>query len=589
MARAVPELTRMPKQFIKKGEGKHYYLVHRSQTDAAYGGEETPSERVLVPSNTMDGTQKQLKNNDTKSVTSDHRSHHQEYDNESDDISQISGFSFDTYSKKDHITMLGFKNDGYDYTQHMREMGGGRFVGKDGKMRDMPISNLPAEVLPSDLPEMKRTLNAITIDHSVMDPDLAAALFDDADENGDTFEELDDDFILQVAGEPEQRDEEYETFESHMANKIRESERRLLGIKDPPRNNWENLDDEDGEYDEYEEYDEYDEYDDDDDNVEDDKVATGNGKKKLTEKDFDKMLEEYGDDDLGYIDNVDDEDINGHIDLDGNDKIFEEALDDFIEFQKSSQLVDPSINFKEENAFIKSAKYWDLDEVPDVAPVRELYTEQSLLQKVLEEENKESIKLEESGIYKALETCQEYLREVRITEDYDCESIISTYSTLDNHPSLIKEPSKYKQYKSNYQKSVDAQASGVYAEYTNGATKPAVAADIRIGTGVAARITLKGKHALPVVSKATKGTDSSNDSGDSDSDNDGTVNSVLVRPKNETKEEKKIRKELVKQQKREKRVQKKALKQVYNNESIRQIKSISTQQDINGVSVFKLK
>jgi protein LTV1 len=415
----------MPKQFIKKGEGKHYYLLHRSQTDAAYGGEETPSERVLVSSSVMDGTQKQVKNNDNKSVTSDRRSHQQDYESDSDDVSQISGFSFDTYSRKDHITMLGFKNDGYDYTQHMREMGGGRFIGKDGKMRDMPISNLPAEALPSDLPEMNRTLNAITIDHSVMDPDLAAALFDDVDENGEAFEELDDDFILQVAEEPDQRDDEYETFESHIANKIRESERRLLGMKDAPSNNWENLDDEEGEFEEYEEYDDEDEQ----------KLVSGKGKKKLTEKDFERMLEEYGDDDLGYIDNVDDEDINGHIELDGNNKIFEDALDDFIELQKSNQVVDPSINFKEENAFIKSAKYWDLDEVPDVAPVRELYTEQSLLQKVLEEENKESVKLEESGVYKELETCQEYLREVRITEDYDCESIISTYSTQDNHPS----------------------------------------------------------------------------------------------------------------------------------------------------------
>jgi protein LTV1 len=572
----------MPKQFIKKGEGKHYYLLHRSQTDAAYGGEETPSERVLVSSSVMDGTQKQVKNNDNKSVTSDRRSHQQDYESDSDDVSQISGFSFDTYSRKDHITMLGFKNDGYDYTQHMREMGGGRFIGKDGKMRDMPISNLPAEALPSDLPEMNRTLNAITIDHSVMDPDLAAALFDDVDENGEAFEELDDDFILQVAEEPDQRDDEYETFESHIANKIRESERRLLGMKDAPSNNWENLDDEEGEFEEYEEYEEYDDED-------EQKLVSGKGKKKLTEKDFERMLEEYGDDDLGYIDNVDDEDINGHIELDGNNKIFEDALDDFIELQKSNQVVDPSINFKEENAFIKSAKYWDLDEVPDVAPVRELYTEQSLLQKVLEEENKESVKLEESGVYKELETCQEYLREVRITEDYDCESIISTYSTLDNHPSLIKEPSKYKPYKSNYQKLVDAQASGVYAEHANGATKPAKAADIRIGSGVAARITLKGKHSLPVVSKGTKEEVESDESSDSDSDNDNTVNSVIVRPKNETKEEKKLRKESVKQQKREKRIQKKALKQVYNNESMKQIKSISNQQDINGVSVFKLK
>lgn len=38
----------------------------------------------------------------------------------------------------------------------------------------------------------------------------------------------------------------------------------------------------------------------------------------------------------------------------------------------------------------------------------------------------------------SIETCQEYLKEVRIEEEWDCESILSTYSTLDNHPTLIK-------------------------------------------------------------------------------------------------------------------------------------------------------
>jgi hypothetical protein len=35
-------------------------------------------------------------------------------------------------------------------------------------------------------------------------------------------------------------------------------------------------------------------------------------------------------------------------------------------------------------------------------------------------------------------TCQSYLAAERPVDDFDCESIISTYSTLDNHPSIIK-------------------------------------------------------------------------------------------------------------------------------------------------------
>ena len=39
------------KKFLKDGDkGQHFYLVHRSQRDEAYGNEENPSEFVLVPS-----------------------------------------------------------------------------------------------------------------------------------------------------------------------------------------------------------------------------------------------------------------------------------------------------------------------------------------------------------------------------------------------------------------------------------------------------------------------------------------------------------------------------------------------------------
>ena len=33
--------------------------------------------------------------------------------------------------------------------------------------------------------------------------------------------------------------------------------------------------------------------------------------------------------------------------------------------------------------------------------------------------------------------CQEYLREEKEVADWDCETVLTTYSTLDNHPSLL--------------------------------------------------------------------------------------------------------------------------------------------------------
>ena len=58
-----------------------------------------------------------------------------------------------------------------------------------------------------------------------------------------------------------------------------------------------------------------------------------------------------------------------------------------------------------------------------------------------------------------LETCQQYLKEERVVEQWDCESVLSTYSTLDNHPSLIKDANtKFRPYKSRHTKALDAAA-----------------------------------------------------------------------------------------------------------------------------------
>ncbi len=117
-------------------------------------------------------------------------------------------------SRRDHINELGFKNDGYDYSQHLKEMGGGKFIGKDGKVGETPkYIELPEDVLPSTGMDLQRDLQAITISAEFMDADLHAALFEDEDEEGE-FEALDDDFVLQVAQEPEVPDFD---FDAHIA------------------------------------------------------------------------------------------------------------------------------------------------------------------------------------------------------------------------------------------------------------------------------------------------------------------------------------------------------------------------------------
>jgi hypothetical protein len=116
------------KKFIEKGSSTKFVLLHRSQQDAEYG-KEGASSLVLVPA---------------------------------DDPGLSARVEQVIASKRDHINSLGFANDGYDYDQHFRTIGGsGLFLSKTGKIAAAPI--LPPEALASTEEEFDRQLDAITI------------------------------------------------------------------------------------------------------------------------------------------------------------------------------------------------------------------------------------------------------------------------------------------------------------------------------------------------------------------------------------------------------------------------------------------
>ena len=69
------------------------------------------------------------------------------------------------------------------------------------------------------------------------------------------------------------------------------------------------------------------------------------------------------------------------------------------------------------------------------ADLHALAAEQNALQAATEAE---LLRMKHAPKDTGIETCQAYLQEVRIEEEWDCESILSTYSTLDNHPTVIK-------------------------------------------------------------------------------------------------------------------------------------------------------
>jgi len=478
-------------------------VVNRSQTDAAYAAEQKPSDFVLMPAGTSGKKGGAGSNSSNDSAYYD--------------------------PKMDHVTELGFKNDGYDYSQHLKVMGGGKFIGLDNKVIDLPsvgsvydqdgssssssssanpnVSSLilPKEALPSEK-QLKRDLNAVTIGAEYMDLDLHAALFDEEDEDGE-FEELLDDFCLTAMQEPEAPDFD---FDAHIAGLIAKSERdnkcavaprgwdkNATGgtfLRDGEEDGqWEEDDDDDsGNFDE-------DDFDFDDED-EEDEDGEGGRRGAGENEHFEKVFEEYDDDDIGGL-SEDEEEIEGVVDVD--DDLLNDALDEFIQDEKDRILIDgvnltKGIRHVPKLGELTGNPLDDPEYLVGVEPTPELIKEAVSAQEERQQEALEFINAfnakkqnnkhlngykadgdssmhnrnrshksdvgyhreaklgpdggDDSEPEDAIVTCQAYLTEQKPEEEFDCETIISTYSILDNHPSIIRSDADATSNKKNRKK-----------------------------------------------------------------------------------------------------------------------------------------
>lgn len=148
----------------------------------------------------------------------------------------------------------------------------------------------------------------------------------------------------------------------------------------------------------------------------------------------------------------------------------------------------------------------------------------------------------------------------RKEEKWDCESIISTYSNMYNHPKLIEEPSIKRKV---------------------------------------APITISGKTGMPkdilgkgLTASALKELDLANGHGDDEREFEtetlaSRVSQLSIRPQHETLEEKRERKAAVKDLRRERRVEKKVNKVAFREEQARQVKAASSNRG-NAKGVTKI-
>lgn len=142
--------------------------------------------------------------------------------------------------------------------------------------------------------------------------------------------------------------------------------------------------------------------------------------------------------------------------------------------------------------------------------------------------------------------------EMKEKEVMDCETVLSTYSTLYNHPNIIAAA----------RKKVDPSK---------------VVADER-------RRRQKAAQELQKIQQQQHRTQASDDDGvganarDDDSADGAAFLDLSERPKDESPEEKKLRRQMVKQQQRERRVQKKELRAVYKDCAVKQTGTVSQEK-----------
>lgn len=211
-------------------------------------------------------------------------------------------------------------------------------------------------------------------------------------------------------------------------------------------------------------------------------------------------------------------------------------------------------------------------------------------------------------------------------EEWDCETIISTYSTLDNHPRLIKDPkTKFQPFHSlkkasrhrnnmNDEESVTVSVTSSTHQHLKNVplTHPSNPPSSINGKG---KIILSGKLNLPegfskysqpkTKTKSRVGLSAieeerkneqfeekshSEDSEESEKEGEDEldVDKEGKKGKNkETREEKKLRKQAVKDERKQKRMNKKLLKSAFLKEGVKIIKELGKEDSTNHCSVFK--
>ncbi|KAI8379564.1 Low temperature viability protein-domain-containing protein [Radiomyces spectabilis] len=500
------------KPFIDRKQAKHYHVVHRSQKDPLVNDDEA-SQRVLrevVPSNMLKHkTKEELAALNKKPV-------------------KLSQDEIDQRVGKAALYGIYFDDSEYDYTQHLKPIGATDAVfleapaarektkpsktgvafrdelPEDGK--DRTLIEIPADVLPSEYEMKVGVMNQSTgLDGGLqpdMDPRLREVLealedeeFIDEDLNPDDFfTSLDADGEVYV---PEDDEEEYDEEEEEVEEIFTDEgnydwQAAFRNFKREQQRG--DSDDED--------------FDDDDF---DDRQSKGTGfsvsssmmhrntQLRLLDDRFDKIEEEYMEDE--------DEDEEE----DSNDEAFEERgdfdsiLDEFLEkYELVGKKMEPKLEGETSGDKLDTIR-------------RALFA--TKLEDNQEKKESSKNKPRKEGEFEDL-----FARpEQRQRDTWDVQSVLSTYSNLENHPQMISD---------------------------RGKPSKKIRIDPKTGLPCLVEVARKPRKNDDRESAENGDDDEAGEEESDDEDDEERVNLGVARSKKETKEEKKARKLAVKEAKK---------------------------------------
>eukprot|EP00956_Cyclotella_meneghiniana_P019217 scaffold32752_cov42-Cyclotella_meneghiniana.AAC.3 len=576
------------KPFIDRKTASVYHVVRRSQRDVGTEATaETLSDFVLMadPDNAKKNEMKRQREEAEREqklimiAQNESSNALDEFNKEK----KKGGTSIDFNTLKSHYETAGLLDTtAATYSKYTKPINrGGMFIDSSAAgdnstlgeiLTDASKNNLDTALQEAmEIHEVGRMLDSIAISADCMEEDVAQALFDF--EEGE-FEEILDDFCLTANQEPEEEDEvQGFNFEEHIRGLMekarlqengggegRELEDDFFGGVKPLHDRIVEEDDEDDfDYDQYGQEEE--------DSL--DREFNGHGEEEgnhdanevndeeqrvLCQK-FEEALLEYDSDDVGDLDE-ECEEIVGDRPLEGDAQL-DAALNEFLTEKEDDILIEGTKHHKEKRTGGSSYSVLVGKTMVHASELNNEDPSNTLLINI--EESKKQMQKDLADADAILANPEIDLPPEEILIDgksyfsissrnpWDCESILSTYSNLDNNPVVIGRSSRRNKKKSNKKKnSVDDDS--VIPE-----DKP-VKIQLSNKTGLPLGVFDKPNNAEPEVDYYDE------------SDTYISVNKGEARNKDESLLEKKARKIAIKDERKVNRIQKKMMREAFREE-----------------------